>query len=41
VPLGRFAEPADIASVVVSLLSDRFGYVTGAEIAVDGATRSG
>jgi NAD(P)-dependent dehydrogenase (short-subunit alcohol dehydrogenase family) len=41
VPLGRFAEPADIASVVVSLLSDRFGYVTGADIAVDGATQSG
>ena len=41
VPLGRFAEPADIAFVVVSLLSNRFGYVTGAEIAVDGATQSG
>ena len=37
VPLGRFAEPKEVAAVVVSLLSSRFGYVTGADVAVDGA----
>jgi NAD(P)-dependent dehydrogenase (short-subunit alcohol dehydrogenase family) len=41
VPLGRFAEPGEVAAVVVSLLSRRFGYVTGADVAVDGATQSG
>jgi NAD(P)-dependent dehydrogenase (short-subunit alcohol dehydrogenase family) len=41
VPLGRFAQPAEVAAVVVSLLSRRFGYVTGADIAVDGATQAG
>lgn len=40
-PLGRWAEPEEIASVVVSLLSEKFGYVTGAEVAVDGAARMG
>ena len=41
VPLGRFAEPAEVAAVVVSLLSSRFGYVTGADVAVDGAVQTG
>jgi NAD(P)-dependent dehydrogenase (short-subunit alcohol dehydrogenase family) len=36
-PIRRFAEPREVADVVVSLLSDRFGYVTGADVAVDGA----
>lgn len=40
-PLGRFANPDEIASAVVLLLSERLGYVTGAEIAVDGAVQSG
>jgi NAD(P)-dependent dehydrogenase (short-subunit alcohol dehydrogenase family) len=40
-PLGRWAQPEEIASVVVSLLSEKFGYVTGAEVAVDGALQSG
>jgi NAD(P)-dependent dehydrogenase (short-subunit alcohol dehydrogenase family) len=40
-PLGRWATPEDIAAVVVSLLSEKFGYVTGAEVAVDGAFQSG
>jgi NAD(P)-dependent dehydrogenase (short-subunit alcohol dehydrogenase family) len=35
-PLGRFADPRDVAAVVVMTLSDRFGYVTGADLHVDG-----
>jgi 3-oxoacyl-[acyl-carrier protein] reductase len=37
-PLGRLAEPAEIASVVVFLLSDRASYVTGAAWSADGGT---
>jgi NAD(P)-dependent dehydrogenase (short-subunit alcohol dehydrogenase family) len=40
-PLGRWAQPEEIASVVISLLSEKFGYVTGAEVAVDGAVQAG
>jgi NAD(P)-dependent dehydrogenase (short-subunit alcohol dehydrogenase family) len=36
IPLQRFAEPADLASVVGFLLSDAGGYITGQIIAVDG-----
>ena len=36
IPLRRVAGPADIADVVVFLASDRAGYVTGADIVVDG-----
>ncbi len=41
VPVGRFAEPREIAAAVVALLSGRLSYVTGAELAVDGATQAG
>ncbi len=41
VPLGRFADPNEIASAVVALLSERFSYVTGADLAVDGSTQAG
>ena len=37
-PLGRLAEPEEIASVIVFLLSDRAGYVTGAAWSADGGT---
>jgi len=37
-PLGRLAEPEEIASVVVFLCSDRAGYVTGAAWSADGGT---
>ena len=35
-PLGRLAQPEDIASVVRFLLSDEAGYITGASLTVDG-----
>src|SRR5919202_6041196 len=37
-PLGRLAEPEEIASVIVFLCSDRANYVTGAAWSVDGGT---
>jgi 2-dehydro-3-deoxy-D-gluconate 5-dehydrogenase len=36
IPIGRFAEPAEIADVIAFLLSDDARYVTGAVIPVDG-----
>jgi meso-butanediol dehydrogenase/(S,S)-butanediol dehydrogenase/diacetyl reductase len=36
VPMGRFAQPDEIAAVVVFLLSDAASYVTGAALPVDG-----
>jgi NAD(P)-dependent dehydrogenase (short-subunit alcohol dehydrogenase family) len=37
-PLGRMAEPAEIAAVVVFLCSDRASYVTGSAWSADGGT---
>jgi 3-oxoacyl-[acyl-carrier protein] reductase len=37
-PLGRLAEPAEIAAVIVFLLSDQASYVTGAAWSADGGT---
>lgn len=37
-PLGRLAEPEEIASVIAFLCSDRASYVTGAAWSVDGGT---
>jgi NAD(P)-dependent dehydrogenase (short-subunit alcohol dehydrogenase family) len=37
-PLGRLAEPDEIASVIVFLCSDRANYVTGAAWSADGGT---
>lgn len=38
VPLGRYADPEDIASVALFLASDRAGYVTGAILPMDGGS---
>jgi 3-oxoacyl-[acyl-carrier protein] reductase len=37
-PLGRLAEPAEIAAVIVFLCSERASYVTGAAWSVDGGS---
>jgi 3-oxoacyl-[acyl-carrier protein] reductase len=37
-PLGRLAQPEEIAAVIVFLCSDRASYVTGAAWSVDGGT---
>jgi 3-oxoacyl-[acyl-carrier protein] reductase len=37
-PLGRLAEPREIAAAIVFLCSDRASYVTGAAWSVDGGT---
>ncbi len=36
VPMGRFADPAEIAAVIAFLVSDRASYVTGETINVNG-----
>jgi 2-dehydro-3-deoxy-D-gluconate 5-dehydrogenase len=40
IPMGRFGEPEDIASVAVFLVSDQSSYVTGQMIPVDGGWMS-
>lgn len=36
IPLGRMAEPSEVASTVLFLASDLAGYVTGATMNVSG-----
>jgi 3alpha(or 20beta)-hydroxysteroid dehydrogenase len=40
-PLGRAGLPADIAELVVFLLSDSAAFITGAEIVIDGGQTAG
>ncbi len=39
-PLGRIAEPHDVAAVIAFLLGEQSSYVTGSVIPVDGGTRA-
>jgi NAD(P)-dependent dehydrogenase (short-subunit alcohol dehydrogenase family) len=41
IPMGRIAEPAEIAGAVAYLLSDAAGYVTGTILPVDGGFTAG
>jgi NAD(P)-dependent dehydrogenase (short-subunit alcohol dehydrogenase family) len=41
IPLGRFAQPEDIAKVVLFLASDEAAYVTGHNIVIDGGQTLG
>jgi len=41
IPLGRIAEPAEVAAAVTWLASDAAAYVTGAVIPVDGGLGMG
>jgi 3-oxoacyl-[acyl-carrier protein] reductase len=41
VPLGRFAEPEDIAKAILFLASDDADYVTGEQLVVDGGVSVG
>ena len=41
IPLGRFAEPDEIAQAVVFVASDRASYITGQSISADGGIGRG
>jgi NAD(P)-dependent dehydrogenase (short-subunit alcohol dehydrogenase family) len=41
VPLGRFAEPTDVANAVAFLASDEAAYITGENLVIDGGTSIG
>ncbi len=36
IPMGRFAEPGEIAAAILFLASDEASYVTGADLVIDG-----
>lgn len=40
IPMGRVAQPDEIAGVIAAVASDRFSYMTGAAVTVDGGWTS-
>jgi NAD(P)-dependent dehydrogenase (short-subunit alcohol dehydrogenase family) len=40
-PIGRIGEPEEIAEMIASLVSDRAGFVTGADFVIDGGLTAG
>lgn len=36
IPVGRFGNPSEVASLVAYLASDRGGFITGADISING-----
>ena len=38
IDIGRFGEPAEVSAAVLFLASERAGWITGTNIAVDGGT---
>jgi 3-oxoacyl-[acyl-carrier protein] reductase len=41
IPIGRIAEPAEVADLVAFLASSRASFVNGAHILIDGSQRKG
>jgi len=39
IPVGRFAEPSEIARTVLFLVADDAGYITGSDVSVNGGLR--
>jgi NAD(P)-dependent dehydrogenase (short-subunit alcohol dehydrogenase family) len=40
-PLGRFGQPEEVAAVTAFLLSDAASFISGIDVAVDGALLQG
>ena len=40
IPLGRYGEPGDVASLILFLCSDDATFLSGAAIPIDGAMRA-
>jgi 3(or 17)beta-hydroxysteroid dehydrogenase len=41
IPLGRFGKPSEVAALCVYLLSDEAGFITGADLPIDGGLTAG